>query len=191
MSSGSRTVTADSDGGGRSVTLGLGTNLGDRFDNLRRALAALRRDVGPIRRLSRIYATDPVGVVDQPEFWNMVACFTTDRRPAAVHAAAQRIEAEVGRTPTYRHGPRIIDIDVLLADDDVVTSPSLELPHPRLHERAFVLRPLAELLPDRRHPVIGATFHELAETVAHQGARPLDEESERLRDALRAEEAGG
>lgn len=184
MWSGSRTVTAAGDAGGRCVTVGLGTNLGDRFDNLLRAIEWLRLEVGPLLAASRVYATDPVGFTDQPEFWNMVACFSSVLPPAELLASAQRIERAMGRTPTFRYGPRIIDIDLLLVENEIIATPPLELPHPRMHDRAFVLQPLAELMPGRIHPVHGVTFAELAASAGTGGVRPLKDVSERLQARL-------
>lgn len=174
-----------------SVVIGLGSNVGDRFENLARALVALRDQIGPLDGLSRIYATAPVGFTDQPEYWNAIAIFMTTLEPLAVFQRAKTIEADVGRVPTFAGGPRIIDLDVILYDDVVTASDRLVIPHPRMHERAFVLRPLAELQPERPHPLTGRTMHQLLHDVRDQRADPLEAESRWLRDRLGVKEESG
>jgi 2-amino-4-hydroxy-6-hydroxymethyldihydropteridine diphosphokinase len=143
-----------------TVFIGLGTNLGKR----RRNLAAARRMLGPELRLtaeSTVIETAPWGYPDQPDFLNQVVRAETGLDPAAVLSALQSIEARLGRTPTFRYGPRLIDLDLLYYDDLVLDEPGLTIPHPRLHERDFVLRPLVEIAPDWVHPVLGMTQLEL------------------------------
>jgi len=164
-----------------AVAIGLGTNVGDRFENLARALAALDERIGTLSALSRVYVSEPVGFREQPEFWNAVALFETVLPPLHVLEQAQSIERELGRVATFRDGPRIIDLDVLLYDDLVVSSAPLVVPHPRLHERAVVLRPLAELVPNRIHPLLARSIDALCNAVAEQRAQPLDDASRRLR----------
>ena len=148
-----------------TVFIGLGTNLGKR----RRNLAAARRMLGPDLRLtaeSTVIETAPWGYPDQPDFLNQVVRAETGLDPAAVLSALKSIEASLGRTPTFRYGPRLIDLDLLYYDDLVLDDPGLTIPHPRLHERDFVLRPLAEIAPDWVHPVLGMTHDQLlSETV--------------------------
>lgn len=128
--------------------IGLGGNLGDRRANLDRALALLNASPGVrVRRVASVYETAPVGFTAQPRFLNTVAEVETDLAPADLLAVMQRIEAELGRVRTIRWGPRTIDLDLLLYDDLTLDDPALTIPHPRLAERAFVLVPLAELLP--------------------------------------------
>jgi len=124
--------------------LGLGTNLGDRHANLDAAVAALAA-AGTVTRTSRRYETAPVGFQQQPRFLNQVVELETALAPLDLVRALKRIEDRMGRTGTFRNGPRLIDIDILLYDDVVLNTPELNLPHPRLAHRAFVLRPLAEL----------------------------------------------
>jgi len=130
--------------------IGLGTNLGERRANLDRALSLLAASPGVrLLRAARVYETAPVGYTAQPRFLNTVAEVETDLSPADLLAVLQRIEAELGRVRTVRWGPRTIDLDLLLYDDLTLDDPALTIPHPRMAERAFVLVPLAELIPDR------------------------------------------
>jgi 2-amino-4-hydroxy-6-hydroxymethyldihydropteridine diphosphokinase len=138
------------------VYLALGANLGDRAANLRRALDLLEPDCGPLAS-SPIFETPPWGDLDQPPFLNMVARGVTWLAPHALLARLKVVEREVGRRPTRRWGPRVVDVDVLTYGDAVVDDPELTIPHARLHERAFVLVPLAALDPGWRHPTLHRT----------------------------------
>ena len=132
------------------VFIGLGSNLGNRKETLRRALELLgtRANVAVVR-VSSFRETDPVGFRDQPPFLNAAAELETSLAPHALLDVMLDVERELGRTRDGpRFGPRIVDLDVLLVDDVVLDDPGLTVPHPRLHERAFALAPLAELDPD-------------------------------------------
>jgi 2-amino-4-hydroxy-6-hydroxymethyldihydropteridine diphosphokinase len=146
------------------VYLGLGSNLGDRLAILQAALARLAAQV-TVEAVSSFYDTEPVGYAAQPRFLNAVCRGTTALEPEALLAFVKGIEAALGRQPSARFGPRLIDIDILLYDDLVLDTPTLTLPHPRLAERAFVLRPLAELAPELVHPVLGKSVAALAAAV--------------------------
>ncbi len=146
--------------------LGLGANVGDREGNLRAALARLETAPGVnLRGCSRVYQTEPVGVTEQPEFLNMVVEVEISDGMTArdLLLLVKRIETEVGRRQRERWGPREIDIDILLFDNEQVMEDDFEVPHPRMWERAFVLAPLAELAPDLKTPG--------GETVAEAAAR--------------------
>ena len=140
------------------VYIGLGSNLGDREATLRRALARLNAWRGiTVDAVSRFRETDPVGYTDQPRFVNAVAAVETDLEPRALLDALLAIERAMGRTREGpRFGPRTIDLDLLIYEDRVVDEPGLRVPHPRLHERAFVLEPLAELAPGLQVPGLGS-----------------------------------
>lgn len=152
------------------VYIGLGSNLGARDEHLRAAHQALAR-CGRVVRASRRYASAPVGYLDQPAFLNQVAELETALSPRALLEALQRIERELGREPGFRNGPRVIDLDILLYGDEAVREPGLEIPHPRMTQRAFVLRPLAELI-DRLQD---RPMEEWLAAVAGQDATPIEE----------------
>jgi 2-amino-4-hydroxy-6-hydroxymethyldihydropteridine diphosphokinase len=125
--------------------VGLGSNLGDRRAHLRRALSALEDVVA----VSPLYETEPVGgPAGQPPYLNMVAELDTGASPRALLERGRRLEADAGRVRTVRHGPRPLDVDILLVGDEVVEEPDLVVPHPRMWERRFVVAPLADLAPD-------------------------------------------
>jgi 2-amino-4-hydroxy-6-hydroxymethyldihydropteridine diphosphokinase len=150
------------------VYLSLGTNLGDRQANLYRAVTSLPPAVQVLGE-SSIYETPPWGMTEQPRFLNMVLCAETQLNPMELLATIKRIEQEMGRLPAPRYGPRLIDIDILFFDELVFQSPDLTIPHARLHERAFVLVPLAELAPDLRHPALGTPIRLLLGAVSKEG----------------------
>lgn len=143
------------------VYLSLGSNLGDREANLRSALRSLHRDDFRITRVSATYETAPMYITEQPEFLNIVAEAETSIFPMRALLRTTKIERDMGRRRVTPNGPRIIDIDILVFGRFVMDTPHLKLPHPRMCERRFVLEPLAELVPDLRHPVTNKTVREL------------------------------
>jgi 2-amino-4-hydroxy-6-hydroxymethyldihydropteridine diphosphokinase len=142
------------------VLLGLGANLDDPLAQLARAVELLGAHV-EVEAVSTVYRTEPVGHADQPDFLNLVVAGRTGLAPAELLAAAQAVEAALGRRRSFLNAPRTIDVDLLAYGDRVMRTLSLTLPHPRLHLRGFVLHPLAEVAPEWRHPVLGRTAREL------------------------------
>ena len=169
----------------RSIYLSLGSNLGDREAHLRAALGELEHII-TIRKTSSLYATDPVGVTDQPEFVNCAVEAETVLGPNDLLAAVKRVERDLGRRPTFRWGPRVVDIDILLYDDLVLETPELTIPHPQMTVRAFVMLPLAEVAPDRIHPVQHRTIAELAAIVPGSAGRATVRPSGRDRFPVRS-----
>lgn len=145
--------------------IALGSNLGDRaghMDLARRALAALPGTT--LEAFSTLHETAPVGPGDQGNYLNAAAVLETQLTPEELIEALQSVEREAGRTAVMRQvkwGPRTLDLDLLLYDDRLMDQPGLTVPHPRMHERAFVLRPLAEIAPGVVHPVLKKTVGEL------------------------------
>ena len=156
-----RTVTVENDvpdvAGSHRAYLGLGSNLGDRRAMLRAAVESIA-ELGTIEAVSAVYSTEPVGLREQPWFWNLALRLLTGMTPADLLSAVKSIEVELGRRPGPRYGPRIIDIDLLLYDDVALHSAALEVPHPGLLDRAFALRPLLDLDSGLRHPITGESL---------------------------------
>src|SRR5579872_3085871 len=128
------------------VYLALGSNIGDRLGNLRRAVDLLRNRM-KVHAVSSVYETSPVGVENQPSFFNLVLHATTALSPMDLLAFVKDVEKRVGRRPTFRWGPRVVDVDIVLFGRETVDLPSLRVPHPEMLNRAFVLVPLCELNP--------------------------------------------
>lgn len=156
-----------------TVFIALGTNLGDRQANLRAALDGLAPQVKLLAE-SALYETEPWGFADQPAFLNMVLHAATDLAPLALLEHLKTLESSLGRMPSFRNGPRLIDLDILFYDDLILETPALTIPHPRLHERAFVLVPLADLAPQLIHPVLGRSVAQLSEAVDRRGVNRFE-----------------
>jgi 2-amino-4-hydroxy-6-hydroxymethyldihydropteridine diphosphokinase len=160
----------------KTVYIALGSNLSDRAENLRQARERMESPELHITRASSIYETEPRELRDQPWFLNQVVEAETALFPLQLLARLLKIEREMGRKRVVKNGPRIIDLDLLLYGDAVVSAPGLEIPHPRMTQRRFVLEPLSELAPELRlpatgHPQSGCTIRELLAKVTDQPLR--------------------
>lgn len=144
-----------------AVFIGLGSNVGDRERALARARALLRQRGFEEDAASSLYLTEPVGGPPQDWFLNQVLGGRTALPPEELLQACLQVERELGRRRSVRNAPRTLDVDLLLHGDEVRDGPDLAVPHPRLHERRFVLVPLVQIAPRARHPVLGATAQEL------------------------------
>jgi len=140
----------------------LGSNLGDKENNLRRAIIEMiSQKIISVTEMSSVYETEPMYYENQDLFLNCIIAVKTDLRPRELLERLQGIELEMGRQRNVKFGPRIIDLDILFYGDKVVSEPGIEIPHPRLAERPFVLIPLNEIRPKLIHPVLGKSVSEL------------------------------
>ena len=152
----------------KAVYLSLGSNVGDRLQNLQTAITSLQREDLEVRRISSIYETAAVDYLAQPDFLNCVVEAQTSLMPMRLLKRVQAIERQMGRKRQVPKGPRNIDIDILLHGQSVVETAQLQIPHPRMDARRFVLEPLAELEPDLRHPVYRRTVREMLAVAPYQ-----------------------
>lgn len=147
--------------------------MGNRMVNLQLAMESLA-EIGTVINSSSVYETDPWGFKDQPAFYNQVILLATSLEPADLLQAVKKIEQRIGRTPSFRYGPRVIDIDILLFDNIVITTPSLTIPHPMMKERPFVLVPLAEIAPQLIFPDDQANISQVLEDAGQNGIRKVE-----------------
>ena len=144
-----------------TVYLALGSNLGERLTNLKQAISSLTPQL-EVKAKSQVYETPPWGYKDQPKFLNQVIKAQTYLDPEPLLKHLKRLEVALGRKESFPNGPRLIDLDILFYDDQVLNTPSLVIPHPRLQERGFVLLPLMDIDPDLVHPVNKMSVREMA-----------------------------
>ena len=145
--------------------IGIGSNLGIRQENCFRAIEILEKRGIKVQKKSSLYETEPWGVKDQPRFINMVVQIETTLEPNDLLRVLKDIEKEIGRQDSFRWGPRMIDLDILLFNALVLNEKDLQIPHPYLHEREFVLRPLSEIAPDVMHPVFHMSIYKLTQNI--------------------------
>lgn len=146
------------------VYLALGSNMGNRLSNLKAAVLNLTPQM-TVKQKSSVYETPPWGFIEQDAFLNQVVKVTTYLEPEPLLRHLKRMETALGRVPNFQNGPRVIDIDILFFDIMIINTPPLVVPHPRLHERAFVLVPLAEIEPDFVHPILQRPINKILEDV--------------------------
>ena len=151
-----------------TVYLALGSNLGNRQENLKQALAALTPQL-EVKAKSHVYETPPWGYEEQPKFFNQAIQGETYLQPEPLLKHLKRLEVALGRQGTFQNGPRLIDIDILFFDDLILNTATITLPHPRLHERGFVLQPLMDIAPELVHPVLRQSIRELAASTNLEG----------------------
>ena len=144
------------------IYISIGSNIGDREENCRKAIKLLKENGIALKRESSLYETEPWGVKNQPKFINMAIEVETDKEPEELLRVLKEIEIEIGRKETVKWGPRVIDLDIIFYDDLILKTENLEIPHPLLHERDFVLKPLCEIAPEKKHPVTGKMVKEMA-----------------------------
>ncbi|KAA3658456.1 MAG: 2-amino-4-hydroxy-6-hydroxymethyldihydropteridine diphosphokinase [Chloroflexi bacterium] len=162
-----------------TIFLGMGTNLGDRQQNLQRAVDGLAAGM-TITAVSQLYETPPWGVDEQPAFFNMCLAANTMQTPDQLLPFIKNLEKKIGRTPTYHWGPRLIDIDILFYNNDIIIEPDLTVPHLHMANRAFVLAPLADIALDFLHPQTGKSVEQMLDAVDKMGIRPLPNTTSRI-----------
>jgi len=141
--------------------IGIGSNLGNRQENCLHAIELLQEKGVIVTKRSSLYETEPWGMKDQPPFLNMVIEIETELDPKVLLRVLKDVEKELGRKESLKWGPRVIDLDILLVDNLILNQDGLIIPHPLMHKRDFVLRPLAEIAPDIKHPLLKLSIDEL------------------------------
>lgn len=143
------------------VVLHLGSNKGDRLNNLERAINFIHQTIGKTKNISSVFVTAAWGVVEQPDFLNQVVVVESNLSPDKLIRTIQKIETIIGKEKEYHWGPRYIDIDILFYGKQIINNKNLKIPHPEIQNRNFVLIPLNEVEPDLIHPVLQKSIHSL------------------------------
>ena len=156
-----------------TLYLSLGTNLGNRTENLKQAITSLPPQM-TVKKKSKIYETPPWGYTDQEPFLNQVILATTYLEPEPLLKHLKRLEVALGRKASFRYGPRLIDIDILFYDDLILETPALIIPHPHVHERGFVLVPMMDIAPDHVHPATKKSTREMIALCNTEGIVPFE-----------------
>ncbi len=149
------------------IYIAIGTNLGDKLHNLQRAISVLKIHNISIQKVSKVYKTAPMYKINQPPFLNMAVYAKTDISAECLLKILKHIEVEVGRTKTYTNGPRIVDLDILYYGDMILKSEHLQIPHPRISERPFVLYPMCDIAPNHLDPRTQKTIKHMADAIPH------------------------
>lgn len=161
----------------KTIYLGMGSNIGDKSENLKLGLQQLRKNEIEIIKISSLYETAPVGYLDQDNFYNIVLEARTEKTPEELLVCLKSIEKNMGRKKTVRFGPRNIDIDILLYEGVVLNSDILTIPHERMTERAFVMVPLSEIAPNVIHPIYLKPIQEIADGLDKSGITLMQKEA--------------
>jgi 2-amino-4-hydroxy-6-hydroxymethyldihydropteridine diphosphokinase len=156
-----------------TVYLSLGTNMGNRAENLKQAGLSLSPQM-KVKKKSRVYETPPWGYTEQESFLNQALMVTTYLEPEPLLKHLKRLEVALGRKESFRYGPRLIDIDILFFDDIVMETPALTIPHPHMHERGFVLMPMMDIAPDLVHPITERSIREMIALCNTDGIVPFE-----------------
>jgi 2-amino-4-hydroxy-6-hydroxymethyldihydropteridine diphosphokinase len=148
--------------------IGIGSNLGNRKQNCENAISLLKENRITVLKRSTMFETAPWGIKDQPKFINMAIKIDTILEPEDLLSLLKEIESAIGRTQTFRWGPRIIDLDILLYDNSIINTNTVKIPHPGIKDRDFVLRPLSEIAPEKIHPVFKKSIKKLLDELPKQ-----------------------
>lgn len=155
----------------KKAYIGIGSNIGDKTANCKKAIELLKENPQiKVTKISDFYETEPVGYKEQEWFVNCAVEIETDLNPQELILLCQTIESKLGRKRKIKYGPRIIDLDILLYNNDIIDTTELKIPHPEMHKRSFVLKPLSDIAPDAVHPVLKKTIEKLLNNLTEESA---------------------
>lgn len=155
----------------KKAYIGIGSNIGNKIENCKKAIELFKKNPQiKVTKISDFYETEPVGYKEQEWFVNCAVEIETDLNPQELLLLCQTIESELGRERKIKYGPRIIDLDILLYNNDIIDKTELKIPHPEMHKRRFVLEPLSDIAPDAVHPALKKTIVELLESLTEKVA---------------------